>query len=405
MQTHNSYGTQFQRERPGASQTRLSGGLIFLFALGCGMAVANLYFVQPLLGVLGSEFGIGEGRAGTMVTVTQLGYALGLLSIVPLLDLIENRGLIMTLFGAAAVALAAAAMARTLRQFMAASFVIGVSSVVAQTLVPFAASLAPPEIRGRVVGQVMSGLLNGILLARAFAGFVSGVLSWRAVYALSAGFLLVFIVVLSRKLPARQPVAPERYGQLLKSLAHIYAAEPILRRRGIYSACMFGSFTAFWTSVTFLLSAPPFRFSQTQIGLFALAGAAGAAFAPVAGWLADRGWARRATVSAFVLAFAAIALTLLQHRLWALVTGAIFLDLAVNTTVVLGQQAIYQLNPAQRGRINTLYIATFFSGGVCASALSGWAFATGGWLWVGLLCSALPIAALIYWLSESDSSS
>ena len=383
-----------------AEQTRLSGGLIFLFALGCGMAVANLYYVQPLLRVLGGEFGIGEARAGTLVTVTQLGYALGLLSIVPLLDLVENRRLILTLFGLAMVALAACAMARSLPQFMAASFGIGVTSVVAQTLVPFAASLAPPEIRGRVVGQVMSGLLNGILLARAFAGFVSGVFSWRAVYGLSAGFVFILLVVLYRKLPVRQPSAQESYVPLVKSLARIYASEPILRRRGIYTACMFGSFTAFWTSVTFLLSAPPFRFSQTQIGLFALAGAAGAAFAPVAGWLADRGWARAATGAAFVLALAAIALTVFQDRLWTLVAGAIFLDLAVNTMVVLGQQAIYQLNPAQRGRINTLYIATFFSGGVFASALSGWAYATGGWIAVTLLCAVFPLAALLFWLGE-----
>jgi predicted MFS family arabinose efflux permease len=380
---------------------RMSGALIFVFALGCGVAVANIYYVQPLLRVLGAEFHIGEGRAGMMVTVTQFGYACGLILLVPLLDLIENRKLIGMLFAGSLVGLIGAALSGSLRQFLAASLVIGMTSVVAQTLVPFAAHLAPPEIRGRIVGQVMTGLFNGIILARAFAGLISGAFGWRAVYWISAGMLVILIGILSRALPIRRPQTNERYGQLVRSLARIYRTEPVLRRRGIYTSCMFAAFTAFWTSITFLLSGPHFRLSQTQIGLFALAGALGAAFAPVAGWMADRGLARTATVCSFTLAVLSLGLTLLlQDHLWALVVGAILLDLAVNTTLVLGQQAIYQLNPEQRGRINTLYIATFFAGGVTASGLSGFAYAAGGWRGVVLLASAFPIAAFLFWLTE-----
>ncbi len=379
----------------------MSGALIFVFALGCGVAVANLYYVQPLLRVLGADFGVGEGRAGMMVTLTQLGYAFGLILLVPLLDLIENRKLIAMLLSGCVVGLLSAAVSRSLRQFLLASVVIGMTSVVAQTIVPFAAHLAPPEIRGRIVGQVMTGLFNGILFARAFAGFISGALGWRAVYGISAVMLVVLIVILSKALPVRHPQGTESYSQLVRSLARIYRTEPVLRRRGFYIACMFAAFTAFWTSITFLLSGPHFRFSQTQIGLFALAGALGAVFAPVAGWMADRGLARMATLCAFILAVSSLLFTLIfQEHLWALVTGAILLDLAVNTTLVLGQQAIYQLNPEQRGRINTLYIATFFAGGVTASSLSGFAYASGGWKGVVFLACVFPTMAFLYWLTE-----
>jgi predicted MFS family arabinose efflux permease len=377
----------------------MSGGLIMAFAVAVGLAVANLYYVQPLLHVLGEEFGVGEGRAGTMVTITQLGYAFGLLLLVPLLDLIENRRLVTLLFAASIAGLIGAASARTLTQFMAASFLIGMTSVVAQTLVPFAAHLAPVEVRGKTVGQVMTGLFNGILLARAFAGLISGALRWRAVYWISAGLLLALISVLNRVLPVRKPEHTESYIGLVTSLARIYRNEPVLRRRGFYTACMFGSFTAFWTSVTFLLSGR-FHLSQTQIGLFALAGAAGAVFAPVAGWLADRGLARWATGCAFVLAFLSLSLLLFENYLSALIAGAIMLDLSVNTILVLGQQAIYLLNPRERGRINTLYIATFFCGGVISSSLSGYAYSSRGWPGVILLASIFPTAAFLFWLTE-----
>jgi predicted MFS family arabinose efflux permease len=338
--------------------------------------------------------------AGLFVTVTQLGYATGLLVIAPLGDLLENRRLIVVVLLGAVASLLAAAAAQSFGAFLAASLAIGITSVAAQILVPFAAHLAPPERRGQVVGQVMSGLLLGILLARAVAGIVSGAIGWRAVYLISAVLLTLMIAVLYRMLPVRQPAYALGYRALLGSLGRIFLRQPILRRRAAYQSAMFGSFSAFWTSVTFLLAGADFRFSQTEIGLFALAGAAGALVAPLAGRLGDRGHERPATGGAFLLAAAAFALTLVRGQLWALVTGAIFLDLAVQTTLVLGQRAIYALDPAERSRLNTVYIATFFCGGAAGSALSALAFAHFGWPGVAVFGAAMPLAAFGLWLSD-----
>ncbi len=366
------------------------------------MAVGNLYYAQPLLETLGQTFGVGEAPAGLIVTVTQLGYAAGLLLIAPLGDLVENRRLIVVVLGGTVGSAAAAALAGSFAAFLAASLALGVTSVAAQILVPFAAHLAPPERRGRVVGQVMSGLLVGILLARAVAGVVSGAVGWRAVYVLSATLMAAIIVVLMRALPERRPTVTLGYVALLTSLARIFRREPALRRRAAYQAAMFGSFSAFWTAVTFLLAAPHLHLSQTAIGVFALAGAGGALIAPVAGRLGDGGHQHTFTGAAFMLAAAAFGLTLLQTQLWALVVGAVCLDVAVQTTLVLGQRVIYALDPAARSRINTLYVATLFCGGAIGSAGAGVAYARAGWLGVVVLGAALPLAALLYWLSDRE---
>jgi predicted MFS family arabinose efflux permease len=374
--------------------------MIVVFAVASGLAAGNLYYAQPLLDTIGRAFGIRESVAGLIVTVTQLGYAVGLLLIAPLGDLVENRRLITMVLGGTVVSLVAAAFATSFPAFMIASLAIGVTSVVAQILVPFAAYLAPAEHRGRVVGQVMSGLLMGILLARAVAGIVSGVAGWRAVYLLSAALLTTMIVVLLRVLPRRQPSVSLGYGALVASLGRIFRAEPVLRARAAYQSAMFGTFSVFWTSITFLLAGPHYHFSQTAIGIFALAGAGGAFFAPIAGRLGDRGYERITTGGAFLLAAAGFVLTLLQDQLWALVVGAIVLDLAVQTTLVLGQRAIYALNPAERSRLNTLYIATFFCGGAAGSAIAGLAYVRAGWPGVVLVGAALPLCAFLLWLAD-----
>ena len=378
----------------------MSGATIAVFAVACGLAVGNLYYAQPLLDTIGRAFGVTEAGASLIVTVTQLGYAAGLLFIAPLGDLLENRRLIATVLGGTVIALLAAAAAPTFGAFIVASLGIGVTSVAAQILVPFAAHLAPAQRRGRIVGQVMSGLLMGILLARAAAGVISGALGWRAVYLISAGLLVLTIAVLLRTLPRRQPAFAHGYGELVASLGRIFREQPILRRRAAYQSAMFGTFSVFWTSVTFLLAGPAFHFSQTQIGVFALAGAAGALFAPIAGRLGDGGHERIVTGGAFLAAAAAFALTLLQRQMWALVCGAIVLDLAVQTTLVLGQRAIYSLDPAARSRLNTLYIATFFCGGAAGSAAAGFVYAHAGWAGSVAIGAVLPLAAFVLWLAD-----
>jgi predicted MFS family arabinose efflux permease len=384
----------------GAASSPLSGGLIAIFAVACGLAVANLYYAQPLLDVIRRTFGVDEAASGLIVTVSQLGYAAGLLLLAPLGDLFENRRLIVTILFGTVAALVAAAFTESFGEFMAAMLAIGVTSVVAQVLVPLAAALAPPEARGRVVGQVQGGILVGILLARAVSGIVSDALGWRAVYVISAVLLAVMTIVLYRVLPIRRPAFAEGYGSLVASLGRIYREEPMLRRRALYQAAMFGTFSAFWTSITFVLAGPPFHFSETWIGVFALVGAAGALIAPVAGRLGDSGHSHVFTGVAFVLAAAGMLLTLLQSQLWALIAGAILIDLGVQATMVLGQQIIFALKPGERGRLNTLYIATLFAGGAVGSAVAGFAYAHAGWPGVAIFGAALPIAALLYWLTE-----
>jgi predicted MFS family arabinose efflux permease len=378
----------------------LPRALVATFAIACGLAVGNIYYAQPLLATLADAFGTSEASAGLIVTITQVGYAVGLLILVPLGDLIENRRLVVTILVGTVLALLVASAAPSLAVFFVASVGIGVTSVVAQVLVPFAADLAPPETRGRVVGQVMSGLLLGILLARAMAGIVAGVLGWRAVYLISAVLLAAMILILRRILPVHKPTFAQGYGVLVASLAKIYQKEPLLRRRAAYQAAMFGSFSAFWTSITFLLSGPQLHLSQVGIGVFSLAGATGALFAPVAGHLGDAGFERPVTGMAFLVSAGGFALTLVRAKLWTLVAGAILIDLAVQATLVLGQQVIYGLNPAERSRLNTLYIATFFVGGAIGSGVAGIAYARAGWPAVVAFGTALPIAGFVFWLSD-----
>jgi predicted MFS family arabinose efflux permease len=377
---------------------------IVIFAVACGIAVANLYYAQPLLETIGATFGVNEAAAGLVVTVTQIGYACGLVLLAPLGDLLENRRLILTVMCGTLVALAGATLAPAFPVFLAASLAIGVTTVVAQILVPLAAHFAEPGKRGAVVGQVMSGLLTGILLARAVAGLLSAAIGWRGVYLVSAIVMTLLIVVLARTIPARKPESTASYGALLASLVRIFRSEPVLRRRIAYHFAMFGSFSVFWTSITFLLSAAPFHLSTAWIGAFALAGAVGAIVAPIAGRLGDRGHGRIATGAALLLASAAFALTLLQASIAALIVGAIALDLAVQTNLVLGQQAIYALNPAERSRLNTLYISAFFLGGALGSWLAGMLYAHGGWPAVVALGSGMPLAAFLVWLTEARTS-
>lgn len=371
-----------------------------MFSLACGLSVANLYYAQPMLGLIATSFGVGIARTGLVVTSTQLGYALGLLLVVPLGDRLENRSLVTGVMTATGLALLAMAAAPGFGLFTGAALLVGFCSVVAQILLPFAAHLAPEPTRGRVVGQIMSGLLLGILLARAVAGLLSEFLGWRGVYATSAVLMLAMAALLRARLPHRRPQQQASYAELLRSLWGIFWTESLLRRRALYQLLMFASFSLFWTGITFLLSAPPLNLSQSSIGLFALVGAAGALVAPTVGQLGDQGKARPVTGMAFGIGALGLALTLFQTHLVALALGAVLLDVAVQTTLILGQQQIYALRPDQRSRLNTLYIATFFLGGAAGSALSGWLFAQGGWTLLAGVGLSLPLLGWLYWLSE-----
>ncbi|KAF1047903.1 MFS transporter [Xylophilus sp.] len=380
------------------STTPPSPRLILLLAAACGLTVANIYYAQPLAGPIGAALGLPDTATGLIVTLTQLGYGLGLLLAVPLGDRVENRRLTLALLALAATALALAGAAGQAPVFLAASLGIGLGSVAAQVLLPYAAHLAPPQMRGRAVGSVMSGLMLGVMLARPLASLLAQAGSWRLVFGLSAAAMLLLAAVLSRALPERRPAAQLRYGALLLSMAALWRHTPMLRRRALYHAGMFAAFSLFWTTAPLLLAGPAFGLSQGGLALFGLAGAAG----PVAGCVADRGWTRPATALAMLAAAAAFAPGLLPGApaLPLLVAAALLLDFAVAFNVTLGLRAIFVLGAEHRSRLNGLYLTTFFLGGALGSALGGWAYARGGWPWAAGLGCALPLLALAYWATE-----
>ncbi|MGY5775418.1 MFS transporter [Rhizobium sp. LEGMi135b] len=397
-----------RRESTPLPEKTISPLLTFMFAAACGLVAANLYYGQPLAGPISQSLGFTPAATGLIVTLTQIGYGLGLLLIVPLGDLLENRRLVLTLVALSAIALVGAAFAWSPSLFLLASLCIGLASVAVQVLVPFAAHMAPDASRGAVVGNVMSGLLVGIMLARPAASFLSELLSWHAVYIISSGIMIGLIVILRLVLPTRVPHTKLHYGQLLSSMGHLALHTPVLQRRALYQACMFGAFSLFWTTTPLLLASPAFGLTQNGIALFALAGAAGAVASPIAGRVADRGWTRPATAFALVLAIIAF---LIGHfsgggSLLALITltlSGIMLDFGVQTNLVLGQRSIFALSAEHRSRLNGLYMATFFGGGALGSALGGWAYATGGWSMASWIGVAFPVVALLAFLTERNS--
>lgn len=382
----------------------MTSRLMFILAAACGLIVANLYYAQPLVGPISQSAGISPAASGLIVTMTQIGYVIGLLFIVPLSDLLENRRLVSMALGVAAVGLTGAALANGMAMFFAAAVLIGAGSVGAQILVPYAASLAPADQRGRIVGNIMSGLLLGIMLARPAASLTAGLLGWRAVFLLSAVLMGLLIMLLLPLLPKRIPQSRERYPQILLSLWDLLRTKPVLRRRALYQACLFGSFSLFWTVVPLWLS-DHFHASQNEIAVFALVGVAGAIAAPIAGRLADKGWTRRLTGLAIVTAALSFALThaFAGNRILSVIffcAAAVLLDMAVSGNLVLGQQAIYALGDEIRGRVNGLFMAIFFAGGALGSAVGGWTYAQGGWMLASFAGICFPVLAFLYYLTE-----
>lgn len=378
--------------------------LILLLAVSCGLIVANLYYSQPLVGPIREATGISSGLSGLIVTMTQLGYAAGLLFLVPLSDLMENRRLTISILFVAIIGLVVAPMAKNTGLFFLAAILIGIGSVAAQVLVPFAAHLASPKERGKAIGNVMSGLLLGIMLARPTASLITGYLGWRAVFYLSAIIMGVLVIVLNKLLPKRNPNPTDSYQSIIKSLWHLISTIPLLRRRAFYQAALFGSFSLFWTVVPLYLS-QHFNLNQKEIALFGFAGVAGAVAAPIAGRLADNGYSKVLTGVAFFLAAGSFALTHVltgnkEVSLFLFCAGAVLLDMAVSGNLVLGQQAIYSLGDEIRGRVNGLFMAVLFLGGAAGSALGGWAYALGSWNLASVIGLLLPVLAFFYYLTE-----
>ncbi|ABF90296.1 major facilitator family transporter [Myxococcus xanthus DK 1622] len=387
MTTHSS---------PEAPHTALSTGLVWLMAAASGATVANLYYNQPLLGDIGEALGASGSALGLVPMLTQVGYAVGMLFIVPLGDSLERRRVIVTMNMLVALALVGVALAPTLHWMVAASFVVGVTTIIPQLLVPFAAHLAPAAQRGRVVGTVMSGVLIGILLSRTAAGFIGTHLGWRTMFWIAAGLMLALAGVLRFTLPSQPPMASMPYPQLLRSLIHLARTEPVLRLHAVLGALSFGAFSVFWSTLALYLQSLPQKYDAQVAGLFGVVGVAGAAVAPLVGRYADKRGDRRINGAAIVvLLLSFVVMWPLGRWLWGMALGVVLLDLGVQANQISNQTRVYSLRPEARSRLNTLYMVTYFAGGAAGSWLGTFAWTHWGWSGVCASGAALCVVALL----------
>ena len=375
----------------------LSPLLTFVFAVGSGALVANLYYSQALVTVISPALGLTGDLAGLTVMLTQLGYAAGLILLVSLADLMENRRLILLCVAGTVIGLCGVAASVNAPMFLICSVIVGICAVGAQIIIPFAAHLAKDETRGSVVGNVMAGLITGIMLARPVANFIASGFGWRAVFEFGAALGVAIFAILWFQLPERRPRPGMSYGQILSSTWHILIKTPALQRRSIYQGTMFGIFNLFWTAVPLMLT-EHFHFDQREIALFALAGAGGALAAPIAGRLADAGHSRVGTFGAMltiVLAFAVTGWAVAAGVMFVLVIAAILLDASMQGNQIIGQRLIYAIDPEARGRINAIYMTSVFVCGALGSLLAGLTYFYGGWMLTAATGAGLGVALLI----------
>lgn len=371
----------------------LSPALIVLMSIATGLAVASNYYAQPLLDTIANAFSLSINQAGFIVTAAQLGYAAGLLLLVPLGDMFERRGLIVFMTLLAAGGMVIVALSQTLWMMILGTALTGLFSVVAQILVPLAATLAEPAKRGKVVGTIMSGLLLGILLARTVAGLLASLGGWRTVYWVASVLMVLMALALWRGLPKVKSETHLNYPQLLSSVFSLFIKNPLLRTRALLGCLTFANFSILWTSMAFLLASPPFNFSDGMIGLFGLAGAAGALGARPAGGFADKGKAHLTTTIGLVLLLLSwIATAMGQYSVIALIIGILVLDLTVQGVHITNQTVIYRMMPDARNRLTAGYMTSYFIGGAAGSVISASAYQHAGWNGV---CAAGAIIALL----------
>jgi predicted MFS family arabinose efflux permease len=375
---------------PPSSPGRL---LIFAMAAACGIAVANIYYNQPLLGLIEASY--PHSAAGLIPTATQLGYALGLFLLVPLGDLVERRRLIVVQFLALAGALALAALAPTAAMLIAASLLLGGAASVAQQILPFAANLASSQRRGAVIGTVMSGLLCGILLSRTLAGLVGAHFGWRSMFWVGVPLALIGAAVMAATLPRSHPAARIRYPDALRSLAHLWREEAPLRRATMTQATIFGSFSVFWTILALRLQEPAFHFGADVAGLFGIIGVIGVFAAPLAGRAADRRGPQLVVAIGAAATFAAWLLFGLWGTIAGLVAGVILLDFGVQSALVSNQHRVYALRPEARSRLNTVFMTGNFIGGAIGSIGATAAYHLSGWNGVSAWGAALALIATL----------
>lgn len=377
----------------------LSSPLALLFSITSGLAVANIYFAQPLLDSIAQSLDVSSATIGLVVTATQLGYALGLLLLVPLGDLLNRKKLILTQVLLSTAALAAVGAAQQWFALLGAMVAVGLFAVVVQVLVAYAATLATPSQRGRAVGTVTSGIVLGILLARFTSGVIADLAGWRAVYFVSSGLMLSIAAVLWKMLPAQSPEPNEQsWFALLKSLAHLFISERTLQVRGLLAMLIFAAFSVLWTAMVLPLSAPPLSLSHTEIGLFGLAGVAGALAARNAGRWADRGLEKRVTgIALGLLTLSWLPIAFAETSLIALVCGVIILDFAVQAVHVTNQSLIFAARPDAHSRMVGAYMCFYSLGSALGAAAATQVYVQWGWVAVSVLGALISATAVITW--------
>lgn len=386
---------------PATAGGGLSRAMTLLFAVACGLSVANVYFAQPLLDAMARDLGIAPATIGIVVTATQIGYAFGLMLIVPLGDLLDRRRLIMGQTVLSAIALVIVGAASNAAMLLAGMVLVGLLAVVVQVLVAFAATLATSAERGRAIGTVTSGVVAGILLARLVSGTLADIGGWRTVYLASAAFMLATAMLLARVLPANREkaMAGSSYPALLCSTLKLFAEEPILRERALFALLIFANLNVFWTSIVLPLSAPPYSLSHTTIGMLGIAGVAGALAARNAGRLADLGWGQRTTGLSLMLMLAAWApIAGLRTSLWLVVAGVIMLDLALQAVHVTNQSLIVAARPDAASRVVGGYMVFYSIGSAAGAIASTMTYAMAGWFGVCVLGAAISAVALLVWV-------
>jgi predicted MFS family arabinose efflux permease len=379
-------------EIPASLHPRHPSLLPFL-GLACGVGVSNIYFNQPLLLDIARSLRVDHSQMGTVAVATQIGYSLGILAFVPLGDVIERRSLMVRLFAGVALSALLTAIAPNLATLLAASVAIGLTAAVTHVVVPIAPELADDEERGRAVGTVMTGLLLGVLLARSVSGWIASFFGWRAVFIFAALCNAAFVPLMLRRLPKLPPHTPLPYSQALRSLWTLVRTQPLLRESAVLGGLVFAAFSAFWTTLVFLLGSKHYHLGAGTAGSFGILGATGALIAPIAGRVADRRGSRAVvTLGLSLLALGFCILWLLGYHILGLVLGVIILDLGAQANQIANQTRIFGIEPGARGRINTIYMTIFFLGGSLGSLFSTMAW--GRWGWGGVCALGLGLLGL-----------
>jgi len=378
-------------------QFDLNKSIVLLMAVTCGITVANLYFMQPLLNQVTRSFNISESSAGFIVTLTQVGYALGLFLFVPLGDMKERRSLIIKMLIFVGIALFAVAFSPNYFILLAAAFFVGFTTIIPQLIVPFAAQLARPSERGKIIGTVMSGLLIGILLSRTFSGLVGQAFGWRTVYIVAGILMFLFVAFVKYFMPVSRPTTKLSYKELIFSIADLIKKERVLRESAINGALMFGSFSIFWTSLVFLLQSSKYNMGTREAGLFGLIGVVGASAAPLIGKLADRRTPRFAVgIGVILSSLAYVVFFFFGYKIIGLIAGVTLLDLGNQNGQVSNQARIQALSDDARSRINTVFMVSYFLGGALGSYLASISFEYSGWNGVCMVGFAFQFVAIIF---------